>query len=200
MTLNSVLLGILHHLRIILSYFNQTIDDITKQQVIKGKQRACRQVYDAFSSPVYNLAFRMLQNADDAQDVMQNSFITAFQKATQWSGKVAFGFWLRRIVVNQCLDQIKKNHNQLTLESQEFAHSSDRIHYDHQHDLNILMAKLPPLSRSVLWLYEVEGMTHAEIADMYQMSTSFSKSQLARSKQLLTKWLQNQEESNEQSI
>jgi RNA polymerase sigma-70 factor (ECF subfamily) len=183
-----------------LSYFNQNIDDITKKQVLKGQQRACRQVYDAFSTPVYNLAYRMLQNADDAQDAMQNSFITAFQKITQWSGQVAFGFWLRKIVINQCLDQIKKNHQQLTIESQQHADMNSHIEYDHQHDLNILLAKLPPLSRSVLWLYEVEGMTHVEIADLYQMSTSFSKSQLARSKQLLTKWLQNQEEHHEQSI
>ena len=183
-----------------MSYFNQTIDDITKAQVIKGKQKACRQVYDAFSSSVYNLAYRMLQNSHDAQDVMQNAFITAFQKISQWSGQVAFGFWLRRIVINQCLDQIKKNHQQLIIESQDHQRHPEGITYDHKHDLNVLLGKLPPLSRSVLWLYEVEGMTHQEIADLYQMSTSFSKSQLARSKQLLTKWLQNKEESNEQRI
>ena len=183
-----------------MSYFNQSIDDITKKQVLKGQQQACRQLYDTFSTPVYNLAYRMLQNADDAQDAMQNSFIIAFQKIAQWSGQVAFGFWLRKIVVNQCLDQIKKNHQLLTIESQQHADPNEKIQYDFQHDLNFLMAKLPPLSRSVLWLYEVEGMTHLEIADLYKMSTSFSKSQLARSKQLLTKWLQNQEENNEQRL
>ena len=184
----------------ILSYFNQTIDDITKLQVLKGKQSACRQVYDQFSSPAYNLAYRMLQNSDDAQDAMQNSFILAFQKITQWSGEVAFGYWLRRIVINQCLTEIKKNHHQLTIESQHQATESDRLEYNYQHDLNVLLAKLPPLSRSVLWLYEVEGLTHQEIAEMYDMSTSFSKSQLARSKQLLSKWLQNQEEHHEQKL
>ncbi len=183
-----------------MSYFNQNIDEITKKLVLKGQQQACRQVYDAFSTPVYNLAYRMLQDIDDAQDVMQNSFITAFQKITQWSGHSAFGFWLRQIVVNQCLDQIKKNHQQLTIESQQHVDLSQKIQYDYQHDLNFMLAKLPPLSRSVLWLYEVEGMTHLEIADLYQMSTSFSKSQLARSKQLLAKWLQNQEKNHEQSL
>lgn len=183
-----------------MSYFNQTIDDLTKANVSKGKQTACRQVYDQFSSSVYNLAYRMLQNSADAQDVMQNSFILAFQKITQWSGNVAFGFWLRRIVINQCLNEIKKNHHQLTLESQHQASESDKIEYNYQHDLNLLLSKLPPLSRSVLWLYEVEGLTHNEIAEMYEMSTSFSKSQLARSKQLLSKWLQNQEEHHEQKL
>lgn len=168
--------------------------------MLKGTQSACRQVYDTFSTPVYNLAYRMLQNADDAQDVMQNAFITAFQKVSQWSGKVAFGFWLRKIVVNQCLDQIKKNHHHFSIEFEELASQNDSLHYDHQHDLSLMLAKLPPLSRSVLWLYEVEGMTHQEIAEVYQMSTSFSKSQLARSKQLLAKWLQNQEQHNEQSL
>jgi len=183
-----------------LSYFNQNIDNITKKQVLKGQQQACRQVYDTFSTPVYNLAYRMLQNTDDAQDVMQNSFIIAFQKITQWSGQSAFGFWLRRIVINQCLDQIKKNHQQLTIESQQQPDLNQKLQYDYQHDLNLMLAKLPPISRSVLWLYEVEGMTHIEIADLYKMSTSFSKSQLARSKQLLTKWFQNQEETHEQNL
>ncbi|WP_283708659.1 RNA polymerase sigma factor [Marinicella marina] len=181
-----------------MSYFNQTIDDITKAQVSKGRQAACRQVYDQFSSSVYNLAYRMLQNKDDAQDAMQNSFVLAFQKISQWSGQVAFGFWLRKIVINQCLNEIKKNHHQLTLDAQALATENDQIAYNYQHDLNILLAKLPPLSRSVLWLYEVEGLTHKEIAEVYEMSTSFSKSQLARSKQLLSKWLQNQEKKHEQ--
>ena len=181
-----------------MSHFNQTIDDLTKQAVIKGKQLGCRKVYDAFSKPVYNLAFKILQNRDDAFDVMQNSFITAFQKAAQWSGQVAFGFWLRKIVINQCLDLIKKNHQLLTLETEHITRKSDHINYDQQHDANLLLSQLPPLSRSVLWLYEVEGLTHQEIADLYQMSISFSKSQLSRSKQLLHQWLQNQEDNHEQ--
>ncbi len=142
----------------------------------------------------------MLQNREDAFDVMQNTFIVAFQKATQWSGDVAFGFWLRKIVINQCLDQIKQNYQQLTVESQHLAQQVDGINYDKQYDANYLLSQLPPLSRSILWLYEVEGMTHQEIADMYQMSTSFSKSQLSRSKQLLHKWLQNQEDQSEQRL
>lgn len=143
---------------------------------------------------------KMLQNRDDALDVMQNSFIIAFQKLAQWSGQVAFGFWLRKIVINQCLDQIKKNHQHLSIESQQHPTSNDRVNYDKQHDANMLLKKLTPMSRSILWLFEVEGMTHQEIADMYQMSVSFSKSQLARSKQLLSKWLQNQEEQSEQHL
>lgn len=166
----------------------------------KGKQKACRQVYDAFSTPVYNLAYKMLQNREDAFDVMQNAFITAFQKISQWSGNVAFGFWLRRITVNQCFDLIKKNHQQLTVESPEKISDIGGINYDMQHDANYLLSQLPPISRSILWLYEVEGLTHQEIADLYQMSPSFSKSQLSRSKQLLREWLQNQEERNEHKL
>ncbi len=180
-----------------MSHFNQNIDELTKKRVLKGQQQACCQVYDSYASPVYNLAYRMLQNPDDAQDVMQNSFITAFQKINQWSGQVAFGYWLRKIVINQCLDLIKKNHQHTAIESQPQLSSTVSIQYDHQHDLNLLLSQLPPLSRSVLWLYEVEGMTHSEIADLYQMSTSFSKSQLARSKQLLTQWLQSQQQHHE---
>lgn len=126
---------------------------------------------------------------------MQNAFIIAFQKISQWSGEVAFGFWLRKITVNQCLDLIKKNHKQLTVESQQHVVSTAAINYDMQHDANYLLSQLPPISRSILWLYEVEGLTHQEIADMYQMSASFSKSQLSRSKQLLRNLLTSHESS-----
>nr|WP_281347636.1 RNA polymerase sigma factor [Marinicella rhabdoformis] len=174
---------------------------MTKAQAQKGKQVAYRRIYDLYKSAVYNLAFRMLQSREDALDVLQNTFVAAFQKMAQHSGDVAFGFWLRKIAVNQSLQLIKKNHRQR--ESQMSVaelpeQTAVNIDLNLAHDLNVLLQKLPPLSRSVLWLYEVEGFSHKEIADWYQMSVSFSKSQLSRSKKLMAEWLAHQEQDNDQ--
>ena len=109
---------------------------------------------------------------------------------------VAFGFWLRKIAINQSLQQIKKNHRhqdvQISDEVSMDAAAEDEGDLFAAHDLNVLLSQLPPLSRSVLWLYEVEGLSHQEIADWYQMSVSFSKSQLSRSKKLMAEWFANE--------
>lgn len=138
----------------------------------------------------------MVQQPQDAQDILQDSFIIAFQRIKQWSQTGNFGFWLRKIVINQSLDCIKRRQREIRLKTEQANSIQTQQHPNHQaqHDVNILLAQLPPLSRSVLWLYEVEGMTHQEIADLHQMSVSFSKSQLQRSKKALRDWLNNQQE------
>lgn len=142
----------------------------------------------------------MLQNREDALDVMQNSFVSAFRHLKQWSGQVAFGYWLRKIVINQALKQQRKN-SQLSAAELDTDSLTDDVNthvLEMSHDLNVMLAQLPPLSRSVLWLFEVEGLSHQEIADLYQMSVSFSKSQLSRSKKLMANWLTDQEQKHEQ--
>lgn len=179
-----------------MSLFNQNIDSKTHQELKRRKQTACREVYDQFSTPVYNLAYRILQNSEDAQDISQLSFITAFNKVEQWSKQVAFGYWLRRIVINQALDLIKKQ------TPEAFADNSDQIlanltqpqlmSYDYSHDANHYLERLSPMMRTIIWLYEVEGFTHQEIGKLFNRTESFSKTRLARAKQKLYQSLNNQ--------
>jgi RNA polymerase sigma factor, sigma-70 family len=138
----------------------------------------------------------MLQNPEDAQDISQISFITAFNKIEQWSGQVAFGFWLRRIVINHALDLMKKNtpedfanRDDQTLDS---LSNSQPMIYDHSHDANHYLQRLSPIMRSILWLYEVEGFTHQEIGKLFNRTESFSKSRLTRAKQQISQSLNKQ--------
>jgi len=131
----------------------------------------------------------MLQNAEDAQDISQVSFLTVFSKTEQWSQQVAFGFWLRRIVINHSLDLLKKRTPQiLSDDNQMIAVIADEttITYDHSHDANHYLKSLSPVMRTIIWLYEVEGFTHQEIGAFFDRSESFSKSRLARAKQQLS--------------
>lgn len=193
-----------------MSAFSHSIDNTTFLRLKQRKQAACRQVYNQFATPVYNLAYRMLQNPEDAQDISQISFITAFNKIEQWSGQVAFGFWLRRIVINHALDLIKNNsresqdsvstdnEQQLTL-----LQDSKSFNYEHSHDANHYLKNLSPVMRSILWLYVVEGFTHQEIGHLFNRSESFSKSRVARAKQQLHQLVNKQTEQGnryEQSI
>jgi RNA polymerase sigma-70 factor (ECF subfamily) len=178
------------------SPFNQDIDTKTHKGLKRRQQNACRQVYDQFATPVYNLAYRVLQNPEDAQDISQTSFITAFNKIEQWSGQVVFGFWLRRIVINNALDLIKKKTPENFADNDEhtLANLSERplMTYDYSHDANHYLERLSPMMRTIVWLYEVEGFTHQEIGKLFNRTDSFSKSRLARAKQKLYQSLNNQ--------
>jgi len=171
------------------SPFNQNIDNKTQHRLKRRHQSACRLVYDQFATPVYNLAYRMLQTPEDAQDISQLSFITAFNKIEQWSGQVSFGFWLRRIVINQALDLIRKNTPEVFADSDEQTLADlsqpQLMTYDHGHDANYYLKSLSPMMRTIIWLYEVEGFTHQEIGDLFNRTESFSKSRLARAKHQL---------------
>lgn len=179
-----------------MSSFNQNIDSKTYKGLKRRQQTSCRQVYDRFATPVYNLAYRMLQNPEDAQDISQMSFMTAFNKIEQWSGQIAFGFWLRRIVINHALDMIKKKTPEAFVndDSQTWNNLSNpqNLTYDQRHDANHYLHNLSPMMRSILWLYEVEGLTHREIGDYFNRTESFSKSRLARAKLQLKQSLNRQ--------
>lgn len=179
-----------------MSPFKHNINTQTHQGLLRRQQKACRQVYDQFATPVYNLAYRLLQNPEDAQDISQQSFITAFNKVEQWSEQVAFGFWLRRIVINQALDLLKKQSPEMyasdTAQAPDDLADPQSLTYDHRHDANHYLQHLSPMMRSVLWLYEVEGLTHREIGDLFNRSESFSKSRLARAKQQLNRIMNKQ--------
>ena len=180
-----------------MSHFNQSIDKAIIAQAQKGHRDAYRHIYDQLSRPVYGLCLRLLKNADDAMDIVQNVMEIVFLRLKDYSGTGQFGFWVRKIAVNQCLNHIRKHRVHLQ-ELEDEMTVVDDIRQDQQHDLEYFLMQLPVLSRTILWLYEVEGLTHAEIAAHYQMSESFSKSQLSRTKKLLNDLMRKSEYVNEQ--
>lgn len=148
----------------------------------RGERSAQAALYRRFERPVYTLARRMLDDPDAAADVLQDAFLTAFRSLHQYRGEAPFGHWLRRVVATQALMQLRAHRRWQAL----FVPMSDGADAilgaeDLQEvELGALLARLPPLPRAVLWLYHVEGYTHAEIAELCQRTVSFSKSQLAR--------------------
>ncbi len=166
-----------------LSHFNITIDEITFKAACRGKTNAQRKIYELFATPVYNLAYRMTYNSSDAMDITHDVFLKIFQKITQNKDPKVFGFWVRKITLNTTLTLIKNNERVIT--TVDFKEKT--IHADRNETLSSLefaFNQLPKTSRTVLWLFEVEGMSHEEIAKIYGKSTSFSKTHLYRAKNL----------------
>lgn len=138
-------------------------------------------IYRAFERPAYNLARRMTGCEQAGWDVMQDAFLRAFKCLPQFRGDAPFGHWLRSIVASEALMHLRAGRRWLELFSSSDALEVEAPVEDFSTlDLERALAVLPSLPRSVLWLYHVEGYTHAEIAAMCGKTASFSKSQLSR--------------------
>jgi RNA polymerase sigma factor (sigma-70 family) len=147
----------------------------------RGESRAFEQIYRLFERPVYSLAWRMLNDADEAQEILHDAMLTLFGKLDQFRGDAPFWGWLRQIAVNEALMRLRKrkliDFTDEVPEQHEHAHPA--THWDGR-DLEQALRALPTVTRSVVWLYHVEGYSHEEIAGLFDKSVSFSKSQLAR--------------------
>jgi len=121
-----------------------------------------------------------------ADDLLQDTLIAMFEHLDDYRGEAPFGAWVRSIAVSRCLMAFRSpwHRARVTLESwteeswaapaESEARTSDLI------DLDRALAQLSPMTRAVVWLYDVEGWTHEEIAKAFDRTLSFSKSQLAR--------------------
>nr|WP_305119333.1 sigma-70 family RNA polymerase sigma factor [Tahibacter harae] len=152
------------------------------QRAQSGELRAFEQIYRLFERPVYNLALRLLNDADAAREILHDAMLKLFQRLDQFRGDSPFWGWLRQIALNEALMRLRKD------KRLEFDASYDELETEaappwvHADGLLLEQAlgRLPATTRSVLWLYHVEGYSHPEIADALGKSVSFSKSQVAR--------------------
>lgn len=147
-----------------------------------GERRAREQLYLAVAPAVRALARRMVSNAA-ADDIMQDTVIAMFEHLGEFRGECAFGFWVRRIALTRCLMHLRSPWQRVRdawgntfgeHEAEPGASVGELL------DLQRALDALPAMSRAVLWMYEVEGFTHEEIARVLGRSISFSKSRLAR--------------------
>ncbi len=143
---------------------------------------------------MYNIALRLLNNAEDAEDVMQESFLSAFQKIATWRGEVSFGAWLKRIVINRSLDLIRTRKAMISLDTvPEIAEEREEGYLNYK-DIRPEMiaesiAALPDGYRIILSLYLIEGYDHEEISEILHITNATSRTQYHRAKKQLAEKL-----------
>ena len=141
----------------------------------RQEQSAQFEIYKLYYKAMFNTALRIMRDSFEAEDVMQESFLNAFTKIDSYKGKVAFGAWLKRIVINKCLTQIKKNSrveevkfevHENTLEDEGSMGGNGNIDYTVIKANEILktMEQLKDNYRLVLNLSLIEGYNNEEIA------------------------------------
>ena len=170
------------------------IDAAIIKRAARGDARAHEILYRAFASPVYSLCLRFTRVPAHAEDLVQETFIEVMRSIKQFRGEAAIGSWIRRIAVTKALMFLR---SAWTARSQSLADDWDDMtpgdvashgisrHPDDALDLDAALANLPTVSRVVVWLHDVEGYTHKEIAAAMGKTESFSKSQLSRAYQRL---------------
>ncbi len=157
----------------------------------KGDVRAQYHLYSLYSRAMYNICYRMTNQQEEAEDMLQESFSYAFSKLGSFRFESSFGAWLKRIVVNTCINHLKKKKVDLvyTDTNHDPAPDDDPVDYG-EIDFRVetvkkAMDRLPEGYRVVFSLYLLEGYDHQEIAEILGISESTSKSQFLRAKRKL---------------
>ncbi len=154
---------------------------------LKEDPRAQKALYDLFSSKMFSVCVRYMGCRELAKDVLQEGFITVFEKISSYSGSGSFEGWLRRVFVNTALMQLRKS-NVLRF-SEELNDSDNSIIVEAEglnglstQELYKLISSMPSGFRAVFNLYVIEGFSHIEIANQLNITESASRSQLSRAK------------------
>src|ERR671919_2515524 len=155
-----------------------------------GDTEALGELYRAFEVPVYNLARRICRTTEDAEDVLQETFLEVCRSIGRFREEGSLWGWIRTIAASKALMRLRRNKYRDTDELNDelvMGHQKEETHL--RMDLEAALERLPETSRAVVWLHDVEGYTHEEIAAMMGKTPSFSKSQLARAHARLRSWL-----------
>jgi len=168
--------------------------DLTETNIVKGclqnDRGAQKALYDQYKTRMYTLAYRITNNFDDANDVLQEGFLQVFNKLHTYKGLAQLGTWIHAIIARTAIRKIK---DRIYFEDIDAIDTSAIIDWGATIDTEYLekaISSLPDGYRSIFTLYEIEGFKHQEIAEMIGVTESTSKSQLFKAKRLLKEKLE----------
>jgi RNA polymerase sigma factor (sigma-70 family) len=161
------------------------------KKALSGNRKSQKELYQQFYGYGMTICIRYTQNRQEAQEVLNDSFIKAFKNLDKFDFKKPFKFWLRRIVINTSIDHLRKNkkhRGNLDLEqAYEVSENVDGLNNLSTQEILGLVQKLAPSYRLVFNLYVIEGFSHKEIGEQLGISTGTSKSNLSMARARLKK-------------
>lgn len=150
------------------------------------------ELYNRFAPKMYAVCLRYANNADDAQDLLQEGFIKVYKNLHRFRAEGSFEGWIRRVFINSSIEHYRKKVAKLATVSEKEestieSRDSNAIDSLAEKDIIALIQDLSPGYRTVFNLYVIEGYSHKEIGELLSISEGTSKSQLARAKSILQK-------------
>ena len=165
--------------------YSQTHKDIVKA-CMSNDRRAQFELYKLYSKGMYNICLRMVNNESDAEDIIQHSFMDVFSKLHMFKFESSIGAWIKRIVINNTINFLKKRKLQISELNDQIQLSVQDDQVDDVHlgidSVKNALGKLPDGYRVVFNLYAFEGYDHKEIGEIIGVTEATSKSQYSRAK------------------
>ena len=161
----------------------------------KNKRSAQIRIYEFYYKAMYNSSYRIINDREEAEDIMQESFLDAFKKIETYQGTGSFGAWLKRIVVNKSIDHLRRRKNTFsldeqfneiedtTLEDEEFVSNT----FTRLEEIRGAIEKMPDHHKMIISLYLLEGYDHQEIAQILNITHNNVRARYFRAKKELLK-------------
>src|ERR1700744_1300803 len=172
------------------------VHDELVERCKKGDTRAFSAIYQKYAKAMYNTSLRIVNHTGDAEDVVQEAFTDAFRSLEDFSYKSTFGAWLKRIVINKSINQLRKRKMDLIdIEKTNVGNVAEEDGPDEQdvqmkiEDIKKAVALLPNGYRTVLTLYLFEGYDQEEIAEILGVTHATVRTQYMRAKQKLLQYI-----------
>jgi len=156
---------------------------------VNGDRQAQKHLYTIFAKKMYMVCLRYTKSQQEAEDILQDSFIKVFKYLKGYRGDCKLDFWIKRIVINTALNARRKKlymYPMVDIEDvKDFFDQSNALSGFRLEELLIMIRQLPTGCQTVFNLFAIEGYSHKEIAEMLEVSEGTSKSQFARARKLL---------------
>ncbi len=186
-------------------------EEITDIELLNKFQKGCKNSFEQlvrkYESKVHSLALRLTKNTEDAEEVLQDVFITIYKKADSFQGKAKFSSWLYRITCNASFMKLRKNKQEQAIAMDDLApflqekaingeiklgNRGDHVSMNNQIRVTLesAIAKLPEEYRAVFVLRDIDGLSNKEVGNILNLSVPAVKSRLHRSRLMLRKKLQ----------
>jgi RNA polymerase sigma-70 factor (ECF subfamily) len=172
------------------------IHDFLIEECRKGSRKAQFRLYELYSRAMFNAAYRIVNNREEAEDMLQEAFTDCFRNIGSYRSESTFGAWLKTIVINKCINRLRKREAQLV-----YVDDYRPVERPEETEVEVIwpdtsviakaVEKLPDGYRVVFSLYLLEGYDHTEISQIMNISESTSKTQYLRAKEKLKKILKN---------
>lgn len=176
------------------SYFNEIHKDLL-EGCRQYDRKSQTEIYKLYYKAMYNISLRIVKNPMDAEDIMQEAFLSAFEKIGSFSGKVSFGAWLKKIVENRSIDFVRKS-SPLFVELRDDRmsdpsgeESKQEIAVSCVEKIKEAVKKLPKGYRTILSMNLFEGLDHEEIGQVLGIDPNSSRSQFSRARAKLVEHL-----------
>ncbi|WP_089317199.1 RNA polymerase sigma factor [Pontibacter ummariensis] len=172
---------------------NISYQDVNHQVIERckgGDNRAQYELYKLYAKAMFNVSMRITNDYAEAEDVLQEAFVSAFKKLHSYKAEASFGSWLKRIVVNASINAIRKRRSELVPMDERVVGEVPDEEYNDDSEWQVenvrrAIQQLPDGYRVVLTLYLLEGFDHGEIAEILGITESTSKSQYSRARKKL---------------